>query len=302
MRIITLKDVGTVTSDIADGIYQGVAISAWSVTGDYAVGDIKYYSATRPNYVYKCKTAIVHTGSDPIPSLDTARWTLIGTTDRDAEFDDLIGTQSMRMASHTVTVDSSSTDYAVLYNLEATSITLTLTVAGSTIKTEKVDLSIPVSNGDWWTYFYESQTVRPQFVWEYPLYAASTLTVTITAYTGAYAKCGVFRWGKASGKLAGVKKGMTSSLIDYSTKGTVYAINQGPSADNIDLTMTLTRGTVDVVRQLFRSNTGRVAVYDCNDDDDVLDSLIILAIYRAFTRVFEYKELIKCSVSLLGVI
>lgn len=302
MRIITLKDVGTVTSDITDGVYLGSAIPAWSLTGDYAVGDVRYYSATRPNYVYRCNVAITHTGSDPKPSADSTRWTLIGTTDRDAEFDDLIGTQSMRMNSHTVTVDSSETDYAVFYNLEATGITLTLTVAGVTIKTETVDFSIPVSTGDWWTYFYESQKVRTQFVWEYPLYAVSSLTVTIRTYAGSYAKCGVFRWGQASGKIAGVKRGMTSDLIDYSTKGTMYAINQGPSADNIDFTMDLPRGMVDTVKQTFRSNTGRVAVYDCNDDDYALDSLILLGIYRKFTRLFEYKGLIKCSVSLQGVI
>lgn len=303
MRIVTLKDVGAVTSDITDGVYLGVAITAWSGTSSYAVGDIIYYAATRPNYVYKCTAIVTHTtDTEPIPSLDTSRWAMMGTTDRDAEFDDLVNTQSQAMTTHTATVDSSGTNYVAFFALEAIEITLTLTSLGVVHKSETIDLRAPTATSGWWSYFFEDVGAKKQVVWEYPKYFASSLTVTISNWPGLLVKCGVFRWGIASGAFAPVQMGVTASLIDYSTKGTLYAVNQGPSADNLDLSIMLSASVVDNIKHLFKSQVGRVAVYDCNDlDTDQMDGFVLLAIYKSFTRVFDYRNFVKCNISLQGV-
>ena len=306
MRIVTLKDpyAGTITSDIADGTYLGAAVTAWSGTSSYAVGDIRCDTTTRPHYVYKCKSIVTHTtGTEPRPSLDDTRWTLIGTTDRDAEFDDLIGTQSFRTTSHTVTVDASGTNYVVFYNLDATSITLTLTNSIGVVKTETINLKLPMSAPSWWAYFCEDSKTKKQLSWKYPKYATSTLTVTINTFAESIVKCGVFRWGSASGEIGAAQKGITTTLMDYSTKGTIYNVTAGPSADNIDLTMYIPVSSVDGVRELFRQNIAKVAVYDCNNgDENDLESFVLLALYKSFTRVFEYKGIVKCNISLQGVI
>lgn len=305
MRIVTLKDVGAVTSDITDGVYQGSAISAWSGTSSYAVGDIKYYAGTRPNLVWKCISAVTHTaGTEPIPSLDPTRWGSdpVGCTDRDAEFDNLLGTQSQRATSHTATVDSSKTNYVAFFNIDAASITLTLTVSGSSVKTETIGLGLYSGPPSWYNYFFATVERKTQLIWEYPYYEISSLTVTFTTATGNLVKCGVFRWGVASSHIAGVLKGPQLTLIDYSTKGTIYAVNQGPSADKIDFEFMLNNSNVDIVKNLFKANIGRTVVVDCNDaTGDILDSFIIYAIAKEFRRSFQYKNIIKCTASVLGV-
>ena len=306
MRIVTLKDpyAGSITTDIADGLYLGSAITAWTVTVSYAVGDIRYDAATRPNYVYKCKSAVTHTtGTEPNPISDSSRWDLIGTTDRDAEFDTLVNTKSRRVTSHTVTVDASFSNYVTFHVISATNITLTLAVAGVTVKTETFNLRVPVTTADWYSYFDEDATLRNQFKWEYPKYAASTLTVTMTTYVGSMVECGFFRWGISSSQFAKVQKGLSGSLKNYGTKGAVYAVDPGPSADNIRMSFWLLRAEVDNVKALFQRNAGIVALYDLEDDDSPshLDSHVLLALCDDFTRVFDFKDFAKCSVSLLGV-
>jgi len=301
VRIVTIKDVGTVTSDIPDGTYAGAAIGVWSSMNSYAVDAVTYDNSTRPHHVFRCINAIAGSVDNKRPA-DSSDWRLIGSTDRDAEFDDLINTASQKLTSHTVTIDSSGTNYIALFALDAIEITFTLTSLGQIQKSETINLRQPPVAAGWWEYFFTARESRRQIVWEYPKYVASTLTITIKNWDGVLVKCGALKWGVVSSHIASVQRGLTAQLVDYSTKGKVYVVDKGPSADDIDLSIFVSVDQVDSVRNLIKAQTGRIAIYDCNSENyRKLDGFVLLAIYKSFTRVFAYRDIIKCNLSLQGV-
>jgi len=320
MRIINLKDTNSdtvIASDISWNYYLGTGTvwNVWRSDSGYAVGDIvfayeyaEYVSGStgwEPHAVFKALAVIDGSATDnKNPWIDSSRWEHIGTSDKWAAYDDLLSTYSQRVTSHTVTIDSAGCNYAILTGLDANSVTFTLrsTYLGTIKKTETINLTYPQTSSTWWAYFFEPKKRIRQLVWEFPTYSGSALTAVFTTDTGEMVKVGSFKVGCASDRIFGAQKGLTSKLRDYTTKGTFYAISAGPNARDIDFTCYLTKDNVDQIEDLFSAQIGRIAAYDCNDEQESrTGSLAVLAIINNFTRIFEYKDIIKCNVSLTGV-
>ena len=301
MKIVTLADVTLNSSTIPVNYYAGAVIPVWAIAS-YSVGNIVYYGATTPHYVYKCRTAIVSSGTDPIPSLDTSRWELIGTTDRWAMFDDMRNTQSRFLESFSGEVSSAGCDFVGLYNLDAVEVELTHMVGSDVIKSEVFDLRVPISAPDWWEYFFEDISLEERLPWNYTKYGSgSRLQFRITQVSGAVAKCGVFRTGVSS-DIGKVQKGLATRLVDYSNKSStsILAVAPGGNADDIDLTLVLPIESVEWVYRVFKSNCGRAAIYDCNEEGENLPSFVLYALFKSFDRVFPYGRFVRCNVSLQG--
>lgn len=309
MRVVTLNGIGTPTTDIGvpyagTVYYLGGTILNYQNGHAYVMDELCCYTGTHPNYVFKCVSPFSsNTGTDPLPINDASHFKLVGTSDADAEFDDLVGTYSQRVTSHTVTIDSSNSNYVALFGLDAVSVTFNLKVSGVTKKTETINLTGSVTESSWWAYYFEDIRRDTQIKWEYPKYTSSTLTITTTTFAGSLVKCGTLRWGSVTGTVAAVQKGASSKLIDWSVKGDTYARDSGPSANNIDVSFWVERSRYDHVSRLFASLVGTVSIIDCNDVDDVdpIDNLIVYGIVGDFTKVFEYKNICKCNLSLKGV-
>jgi len=302
MKIVTLPDVVLNSSSIPVNYYLGAVISAW-VSAAYSVGNLVYDGATTPHYVYKCKTAIVAAGTDQVPSLDSSRWELIGTTDRWAMFDNMRNTQSQYLESFSGEVSGAGCDYVGLYNLDAVEVELTHMVGLEEIKTEVLDLRNPISSADWWEYFFEDITLKTTVVWAFPRYGPnSRLLFRVTHVSTAIAKCGVLRPG-VTFDIGNTQKGLSTRLVDYSNKSSssLPMVVPGGSGDDIDLTLMLRFDKVDAVHRAFKANCGKAAIYDCNNEgDEILESFILYALFRDFERVFRDGRYVRCTVRLQG--
>lgn len=302
MRIITLPDVTLVSSTIPVNYYLGAVIPAWGIAS-YSVGDIVYDGAATPHYVYRCKTAITSSGTDLVPRLDTSRWELVGTTDRWAMFDNMRNSQGRYLTEFSGEVSCAGCNFVGLYNLDAVEVELTFMVGSEVIKTETFGLRSPISTPDWFDYFFENTAQKTQLSWEFPIYGSTgRLLYRIAHVAGTVVKCGVFRPGIIydAGR---TQKGLSSKVIDYSNKAStsLSMVVPGGNADDIDLTLILPFERVESVYQAFKSNCGRAAIYDCNnDDEEPLESFVLYALFKSFERVFQYGQFVRCNVSLQG--
>ena len=303
MKIVSLIDLTLTSSSIPVGYYQLVPVPAWSSVSNYVVGNQIYYAGLTPHYVFKCIQDIAGLVTNPIPSLDASHWELVGTTDRWAMFDDMRGTQSQALTSFSGEVSAAGCDYVGIFGIDAQSVTLTHMFGSEVIKSETIDLRLPLSAPDWWYYFFEDLEFVEQVSWEFPRYGAgSRLLFEFTTSPGAVAKCGVFRPGQEF-SVSNTQKGVSSRIVDYSNRASssLPMIVPGGSGDDIDLTLILPYDSVDYVSRVFRGNAGKPAIYDCNNDGDPpLNSFLLYALFKSFDRVYPDGKFVRCNVSLQG--
>lgn len=261
--------------------YSGTTYALYSSSTTYAL-DYQVIDTTGHN-VYHSLIA-----GNTAPLTDATKWFLVGKTNQWAQFDVLRNTATVG-ASPMVTVLAPGVriDAIALLGLVATSVTITMTVGGSTVYTYTQNLNTrEVLNA--YDYCFKPFSTQPALaLFGLPPYSTATTTITLTNSSGLV-KCGGCFIGSAV-YIGAIQYDAESDALNFST---VERDLQGGA------TMTPERNVPKVIGQIFLSKALVNTAYDLRDQlngttavwvgiDDGTDgyfkSLLIQGFYRRFT-------------------
>lgn len=238
--------------------YVASVYPAYSAAVTYALGDTVSSIATDVHLLYESLAA----GNLANALTDTNKWLHLGSpkvttgapynsTNRWKIFDQAYGSQTENAESIVMVLTPGVLINAMAFlNVDAQSIRLQQSVSG-------YDQTISLqSHGvdNWYDWYYEELLTEDEALFiDIPPYAASTLTVTITA-TGGTAKCGVCVIGKDR-SLGVTQWGMSKEIQDYSRVAENdfgdIEMTRGAYAERLSLEVFLTPGSEgEVVRQM----------------------------------------------------
>ena len=189
--------------------YIGVTYTAYNAGTTYAAADIVSSIGSNIHLLYKSTTA----GNLGNALTDTTKWTLLGSTNARAMFDDTYGSQTSNADSITFVVTPWVLINSLWFgNLDVASIRIQQSVSG-------FDTTINLNTHNvlnWYDWYYEPITRMEDLasVGGIPPYPASTLTITMSN-TGSIAKCGIFVMGVA--KVLGLTQWeILAGILSYS--------------------------------------------------------------------------------------
>ena len=302
MKIVTLKDITLSASSVPEDQYNGAATSdgEWSA-GTYDVDDIVYYTGDIPHKVYKS----VATSNTAVPGTDVEKWTDLGATDRWRMFDEYINTVTSYSGDLVVTIDATDCDYVGLFNCVAQGIDFSLSVGGTVVASESIDMDmfVPYDYDEW---FFMDSEFSPRVIWTFPMYT-STALLTITFYNvGGLSSCGMCVVG--SGFFVG--RTLFDSEVgfdDYSYKyenETTGAVKMLPGnyRDVGSFKVWANADRMDMIKLKLIQNRGLLALYDFNNDETNYDSFIFLGFTPKHRIGLKMKTLSRIDFTMEGVI
>jgi hypothetical protein len=268
---------------------SGTTYGAYAGGTTYALGD-QVIDATAHN-VYSSLIA----GNVGQSLSDGTKWFLMGKTNKWAQFDVLRNTATVG-ASPMVTslTPGARIDAIMLAGLVATSVTIAMTVGGSTVYTYTQNLNMrEVLNA--YDYCFKPFGTQPALaLFNLPPYATAVTTITLTN-TAGLVECGDCLIGSAV-YIGDIQYDAESDAINFST---VTRDQQGNATmapernvPKVIGQILLPKALVNQVYDLRDALNGTVAAYvGINDGTDgYFKSLLIKGFYRRFTINVKYPE------------
>ena len=198
--------------------------AAWLAATSYTVGQRVIRTTT--HRIYESLIAGVDaTLPELAPTGPTPRWLDVGPTNRWGMFDAQVGTATTASDSLTVVLAPGRFNSLALLEVDAGSVSISLTVAGDVVYTATMDLTAGNVVGDWYQYFYEPVYQQDALVitdlvdaalLDLPAYGDGILTVTLTR-TGGTVSCGVLVVGMYA-DLGETQYNPSIGIVDYSRK------------------------------------------------------------------------------------
>jgi hypothetical protein len=267
---------------------SGTAYAPYASGTTYALG-FRVMDATTHN-VYESLIA----GNLGQALTDATKWFLVGKTNKWAQFDVLRNTATVGASPMVTVVTPGARIDAIMLVVVATSVTITMTVGGTTVYTYTQDLNTrEVLNA--YDYCFKPFTTQPVLaLFDLPPYTTAVTTVTLTN-TGGLVECGDFLIGSAV-YIGDIQHDAESDAINFST---VTRDLQG------NATMTPERNVPKVIGQILLPKALVNQVYDLRDalngtvaayvgindgTDGYFKSLLIKGFYRRFTINVKYPE------------
>jgi len=309
MKLVKLKDIKLIYSNISEDAYSEYSSSTTYNTGDrvYVTKESDGTTERTPHEIYE-SLADNNTGNYPPDNPD--KWGFISATNRWKMFDQYINTQTENNESIEVVIEFPYCDTFALFGLEANSVDWYLydgdyNDSGNLVTSGSIDLSEPV--GNWYEYFYSEIEYKPEcYVNNIPIYGTGQLRLVIERPDNV--KCGMVCIGRE------VFLGLTQydvniSISDYSRKdiddwGNIY-LKKGNYAKKVECDFWLDTGQVDFVRKKLADVRATPTVFNVNNDalqDNSFSSLIVYGFYKDFNIIIPGHSYSKCSLEIEGII
>ena len=187
----------------------GAVNVCYDKTVTYALDDIVAYISTNVHLLYKSTTAS-NTGN---ALSDTTKWTLLGSTNARAMFDDTYGSQTTNENSIVVVLAPGVLVNSLWFgNMDAASVRVQQSVSGFDETTMLNEHGVT----NWYDWFYLPIVRKSDLasIANIPPYPSSTLTVTISN-VGSTAKCGIMVMGV--GRVLGLTNWeILAGIVSYS--------------------------------------------------------------------------------------
>jgi hypothetical protein len=168
-----VSDAVLVSSTVPETDY-----AAWNAATNYTLGQRCIRSTTHSVYV-----RLIAGVSATAPENDAVNWKREGPTNRWAMFDGAVGTSTSASGSISVTLQPGIVQGIFLGDLQADSVTITMTQAGRTVYQRYLgpgNLRAPVNN--WYDYYYGTIRSRRVLVFtDLPAYYDAAITVTLNS-------------------------------------------------------------------------------------------------------------------------
>ena len=193
IRPTKVTDAMLVSSTLAETEH-----TEWNAATIYTVGTLVRRATTHRVYENLIPGADASFPENTVTSA-TPRWLEISPTNRWAMFDAQIGTASTAANSMTVVLAPGRMNSLALLEVDASTVSVTLTAGGEVVYQASMDLASGNAVGDWYQYFYEPVYQQDAVVitdlvdaslLDIPAYSEGTLTVTLSRPSGTVS-CGV---------------------------------------------------------------------------------------------------------------
>jgi len=288
MRIIYPKAVTLDSSTIAansDGHAE------WSSGTTYGSGDHVMVTTSEPHKIYESLQA---GNTNKPPAANPTWWQDQGGTNRWKMFDEFLDTQSEKLTSIVVEVDASNCDRVMLFNMDATAVSLELTDNGTSSVVQTLNFDLLGNDGAY----------QPSLISGIYIYADATLKITITK-TGGTAKCGLCRVGWST-YIGATKYGISPGFVDYSIKDTdgfgYTYLSVGAWAKEIDLEAIIEYGNVDSVYEDLVAARGTLVGVECNEAETDYECLRAFGYIESWKIKIDNLKIIPCDINFKGVI
>ena len=205
---ISITDAMLISSSLPETDY-----AAWNGATAYTAGQRVIRASVHSVY-----ERLVNGTTATAPELDTTNWIKVGPTNRWAMFDQATGTVSSGSTSITFAIEPGLVRALALLDVEANSVTVTMTNGAETVYSNTVSLNAGYGVYDAYTYCFEPIVLKRTVVLtDLPPYASGRITITING--GSVVQVGTVAVG-ALFDLGGTRYGLSLGMLDYSKKET----------------------------------------------------------------------------------
>lgn len=303
MNITKLTDISLTSSTVTASL-----LSEYSSATTYSLDQevkVSYESdETTPKTPVVEYISLDNSNLDNYPPDNPDKWQELGASNKWKMFDGYTNSQTEDTTSITIVLDSSSTDSIGLFNLDATEVTFTLTHDSVTKKTETISLLSYLGNG-WWDYFFSDAETKPDIVWSYPKYSSSSLSVTITTYTGSTVKCGLVVYGNTT-NIGETQYSPTMGIKDYSIK-TVdslgrYYLSQGNYAKKNDISVWIDNNEINGVFKILSDVRGTPVIFNGNQHETDFNGLLVYGFLAEFLITISGPNISRYTLTIEGLI
>lgn len=266
------------------------------------VGATDYGLNTRVVYQHYIYQSIKTPNSWHPPDISSDYWVKIGPTNAWAMFDPLGSAPTVAMNNITVECYMGNANSLGFYGLEGDTLTMTVrdTVGGNVVYTETVSLDGTLIE-DWGQYFFEERVQLAEVVrTPLPLYATSSVTLTIEG--AGQVKCGVFFSGSAY-HLGDTGYGATAGIVDYSRKDTdafgETTFTKRKYSKRLSAQLVVDNARINQLQRLLAS----VRATPCGlvgTDAAGYEPLIVFGFFRDFSIVVAYPTTSFCNIEFEG--
>lgn len=271
--------------------YSSVAetdASAWSGATAYVVGDVVRYVATDVHKIYQCIAN--HTNKNPYTATDTATyWSETGPTNRWKMFDLVRSTGTTDASPVTVILTPSQrVDSIALVGLVASSISVDVTVDGSSVYAFTEDLS---SRGTvvWSEYFFSAFSYKTAVAkFDIPPFVDPVITITVSRTSGDVTVGGLLIGRSVyigATQYDAVSDALNFSSVTRDFAGTTASMVQRRSVPKTSQRVVCDRANVPKLLPLREVLNATPALWSGLDDADsaYFEPLLILGFYRQFS-------------------
>ena len=261
---------------------------AWNSGTTYALNAIVYTSTHK---LYKSLQA-GNVGQTPGAVGASTWWLDYGSTERWSVFDAKVGSQATRASSLTYEIDPGPIDSVAILNLEADTVTVTMTDVGGAgapvVWSETV-----LADG-----LFTSDIVKTDF----PLtYLTPHLVIKID-YTGGTAKVGEIVVGPKE-SLGSTQYNPAISIIDYSIKEVDtfgnYSVLERAYSKRLTCQTTILNTDLDETYNTLANYRARPVVWVGSED---YASMIVYGFYKDFSIEISYPTVSICSLEVEGLV
>ena len=237
----------------------------------------------------------VNLGHDPATDSGGLWWTDIGPTNRWAMFDLLRNTGTTTASPLTVSITAGQRmDSIGVVGIVADTVTITVTVAGSTVYTASANLLNRPTSG-WYDYFFGAFRYRQEFArFDLPPYTNAVITITLTRDNGPVT-CGGVVLGTSvylgATQHQAESDALNFSKIDRDDFGTA-TLAPRRSVPRTVQTIRCRKTDVDRILQLRDDLNAVPALWSGLDDQDsgYFAALLIVGVYKRFTISMDQPE------------
>ena len=280
---------GSITATWADNNYRG----EWAVGTTYSINAIVYYATNHKLYKSLANTNVGYT---PGGAGNESWWLEWGATERWKPFDGVTGSQAEALqAGQTITweLDPGPFDSVAILNLEATSVTVTMTDVGGAgdpvVWTPDV-----VDDAD----LYITDVVKTNFP---STYETPHLVIEITN-TGETAKVGEIVVGLKE-SIGTTRYNPSVSIIDYSIKEVDdfgnYTVLERAYSKRLTCETTIQNDQLDATYNILADYRARAAVWV---GSETYASMIVYGFYKDFSIEIPYTAVSICTLEIEGLV
>ena len=281
IRPTKITDAMLTSSTVAETDY-----TAWNAATSYTVGTrvMRAVSGVHKNF-----ENLIAGVDATLPELAPTRWLDLGATNRWAMFDGLVGTVTSASTSITVVLTPGRLNSLALLQVDAATVTVDLTVSGSSVYSASMNLSAGTVVGDWYQYFYEPVYQQDSVViidlvdaslLDIPAYGEGVLTVTIAKPTGTVS-LGALVVGLYA-DLGETKYQPTVGIIDYSRKDVDafgnYTVVKRAYSKRMNARVEVLKAQIDIVSRILAQYRSTPLVWI--GAGNIYTSMIIFGFYK----------------------
>lgn len=293
-----------VTSIVSTNVVNTVPVYASGAT--YSMGD-DVYRPGNPEYVYRSSADL---NADNTPEESADHWTQIGATNRTKMFDIYRHTQTENLDTLELTIATGKADRIAFFGLVGESVRVVVRNGATVISDEITTLRRDAQSRSWTEYLFKDITYRSTLIKPIGgLFRNLEIDITITAATGTLAKCGYCVVG-LNEFVAAAEFGISNGLSSYSAPafndfGEYQISTRRRPGKIIDVPLWIDlssdRSEIDRITQQMERWIDKPVVFDANNGGPIVESWILMGIYKDFYQVVPAPKYSKCNLEIRGI-